>query len=494
MNNQEHENPQRYIADDEIDLVQLFLILLKRKYLILSTFVVCIVLGAGFAFLKPTSYEYLTVIEIGTTIKNMEIGNIEAIESSAAVLEKVKAAYIPLNSQSEDSLIAKVSVSSPKNSKLIILKNVGSQQLEKEYSALHKKIADAVLDDHQTKLQSVQQQLLSQVARSKSDLDKIVLPELMQIKTKTLLENIVHKKRNLRALEDEENAHVLRSSIELDKLESKLLGTYDAQKIKINNLKNKASREEAVLAALKSQGSNLEKKKELLTQERNLLLTQIKEITEALDQIQKERWRAPTNVDSPANALTLMMVENQLGQYRTRKENLDFRIEVDLTQKNNNFDMLLADINRQIITQENVLAALVVEFEIQEKIHVREVTQAKNVIQQFKADELKLQSDYKRQREVKQSEINDTINRLSEYNIDHDFIVDNQKQRISELDAKLSNLQATKTLGVAVRSAKPVGTGKSLILALAGMLGLMGGIVMAFLAEFMSKVRQQQVG
>ncbi|NOQ51057.1 MAG: hypothetical protein GQ578_02400, partial [Desulfuromonadaceae bacterium] len=39
---------------------------------------------------------------------------------------------------------------------------------------------------------------------------------------------------------------------------------------------------------------------------------------------------------------------------------------------------------------------------------------------------------------------------------------------------------------------KPIKPKKTLIVALAAMLGLMGGVMLAFFAEFMVKVRQQQ--
>jgi len=78
------------VCDDEIDLVQLFTILIRRKFLICGVVIICLIIGAALAFLRSPSYAYSTVIEIGSIIKNMAIGDVNSIEEPSAVLEKVK--------------------------------------------------------------------------------------------------------------------------------------------------------------------------------------------------------------------------------------------------------------------------------------------------------------------------------------------------------------------------------------------------------------------
>jgi LPS O-antigen subunit length determinant protein (WzzB/FepE family) len=61
-------------------------------------------------------------------------------------------------------------------------------------------------------------------------------------------------------------------------------------------------------------------------------------------------------------------------------------------------------------------------------------------------------------------------------------------QRVS-LEAELESVEPTGILVVARKSAKPEGPARSLIIVLAGLLGLMAGIFSAFFAEFVSTVK-----
>ena len=75
---------------------------------------------------------------------------------------------------------------------------------------------------------------------------------------------------------------------------------------------------------------------------------------------------------------------------------------------------------------------------------------------------------------------------------DHRREIDNQQQAIQVLKTRLANIKETHALIEPVRSLGPVGPGGKVILALAGVLGLMLGLFAAFMAEFLAKVRQRR--
>lgn len=87
------EIPYREFTDDEIYLVQLFQILLKRKNLIIVVVLICLAAGIGYALLKKSVYEYTTTVQIGTAmVGNGESAAKTGIEDSPSVeleLEKV---------------------------------------------------------------------------------------------------------------------------------------------------------------------------------------------------------------------------------------------------------------------------------------------------------------------------------------------------------------------------------------------------------------------
>jgi len=78
-NSQPQNTPGGKAYDDEISLVDLWLVLVRRKLLIISVFFMCLVLGSVYAFTRPVQYEYRTGIELARvtgfdTLYESEIG------------------------------------------------------------------------------------------------------------------------------------------------------------------------------------------------------------------------------------------------------------------------------------------------------------------------------------------------------------------------------------------------------------------------------------
>lgn len=64
-------------------------------------------------------------------------------------------------------------------------------------------------------------------------------------------------------------------------------------------------------------------------------------------------------------------------------------------------------------------------------------------------------------------------------------------EQLASLENELSSIESAELLVVSRQSADPVGPAKSLIVTLAGVLGLLAGIFLAFFAEFAALVRDQ---
>ncbi len=59
------QQPQSPTYDDEISLLELWETLVKRKWIIVACFLLCLIAGAAFALLKPAVYEATATIRIG---------------------------------------------------------------------------------------------------------------------------------------------------------------------------------------------------------------------------------------------------------------------------------------------------------------------------------------------------------------------------------------------------------------------------------------------
>ncbi|MDH5474028.1 MAG: Wzz/FepE/Etk N-terminal domain-containing protein [Gammaproteobacteria bacterium] len=143
-----------YAADsnDEISLLDLWLVLIKRKNVFLGVLIVFVLSGLFFAVLKPDTYGFSTSIEIGTKI---QAGDFEYIESPASVFEKINKVYIPL-------IISKMLTKYPdldrnmiidaslgKGSAIISLNVKGREDDQSVYFEILANVAKSIAQDHQ---------------------------------------------------------------------------------------------------------------------------------------------------------------------------------------------------------------------------------------------------------------------------------------------------------------------------------------------------------
>ena len=442
---------QESAGSDEISLVDLFVVLWSRKWLIFFSFVLFVSTGLGYALLAPEVYEYSTVIEVGTTLKNVENGAPVAIEEPVSLLEKLKASYIPLAvhsfSAADDLKIAKpkITVSSPKNSRLVVLKSTGGLKNEDDYNALHQKVVDVVVNDHKQIIAAALQELSSKVEDAKISLLALNNPALLKVEKTNLMSDIQEKKRAL------------------DDLKSR-------QKVEILDLNAVVAGEKAKLDDLVGQSQLIDAKLELTDKERLLVERQAEEVRIALKEVKSGRKGAAEGVADATNALTLMMVENQIEMQRTRLERLETRLTIDL--------------KRQFVE----LAGDKANNSRMQGVQAKLLKGAESALG-------KRESDALGEIAAAQESIVAAENALLKFDIDRETEIARQKQVVEQLLGREAILQNTKPLAVAMRSVERLSPKRALIVALSGIAGGMFGIFLSFFVSFLGQVkrRQQQI-
>src|SRR5690606_13902852 len=87
---------QRY-PQDEIDLVDLWLVLVRHKGLFAGVTAVCIVLAGLYAWFKPVQYDYKATLEVGgywlQTGGNSFAGRFMPFEDTETVVAKIQSSY-----------------------------------------------------------------------------------------------------------------------------------------------------------------------------------------------------------------------------------------------------------------------------------------------------------------------------------------------------------------------------------------------------------------
>ena len=146
-----YESPQ----DDEINLLDLWCVLVKRKTLFIVVLLLCVMLGLGYAMTRPQLFDFYTVIEIGSKFNNQEITH---IEQPSSVIGKINGGYIPLimadymEKNSSVERVPDIKVNLGKDSSIINLNITGQSDYQTVYFDLLNGVINSIKKDHQRML------------------------------------------------------------------------------------------------------------------------------------------------------------------------------------------------------------------------------------------------------------------------------------------------------------------------------------------------------
>jgi len=158
----ERQETTPYYYEDEISLIDLWLVLVKRKRIIIAVLGACVLAGLFVALLMPKEYRFNTSIEIGSRVIQ---NNVQPIESPETVLAKIQESYVPLvqhnylKQQAEDERVYEVTARVPKGSQLIVLESRGAEEYGDRYKELQQQVVDEVKKDHQRILGIIRKEL-----------------------------------------------------------------------------------------------------------------------------------------------------------------------------------------------------------------------------------------------------------------------------------------------------------------------------------------------
>lgn len=191
-----------YSKDDEISLVDLAMILIKRKLMIAIIFTIIFALGVTMALSTPRIYTFSTTIEIGSQIIN---GSIQPFESPQALLAKLQYSYIPQvliehkQSSSDNKAKYQIKASVPKGGNIILLETKGTNDQEDILKALLQTVSQKAIQDHDRIFTSVKSDLKARLKQAETNLKSIKSDDEKEIAiNQSLIERLSSKLTNLR--------------------------------------------------------------------------------------------------------------------------------------------------------------------------------------------------------------------------------------------------------------------------------------------------------
>jgi capsular polysaccharide biosynthesis protein len=383
-------------VDDEIDLIDLFMVLWKRKLIVVIIFILFILAGFIYVFTSFAKYEYITSFEVGSVIRTHgeEVEKLD-VESPLITRAKIDDIYIPrmiVERYQENGDKLSVKSSLQKDSNIILLSSVGTEGQQEDYQVLHSSVVAPIIESHQKTIAASKKEYELLVKKDEFHLSELMNPKIF--------------------------------AVDEMKIERSIKGS---------NAKIKKISDEIVLLA--DQKRRLSETQVLLTDQKNL-------IEKNLSLSYANLPRASKEVDDETKALTFLMLNSQIDQNESRLFALKERISIEIEDKKKILDNLLLETQRNLSLQENEVS--------------------------------ELQASLVKLRAQREGEIG------------------RQQNAIEEVKRKIQLYQDSEVLSLAQRSMNTNGPGKSVVLLLSAMLGLMLGIMFAFATEFIVNVRHKQ--
>jgi len=186
------------MQDDEISLLDLWLVLVKRRSLFLALVLLALLIGGAAALTLPAKYNYSTTLEIGGLSYDSE-GRQVPVEQPSSVLAKLKQSYIPfvthayLRENPEFEGVPVINAKLEKNSNIIFIDVSGTEKYRNIYVQLLNSIVDQVKQDHKRisllkvkDLELSQYKLKNQINLLKSE-EQLIQSQIGRLDKKELL-------------------------------------------------------------------------------------------------------------------------------------------------------------------------------------------------------------------------------------------------------------------------------------------------------------------
>ena len=434
--------------NDEINLLDLWLVLVKHRNILLIIILAFVVSGVTFSLIKPVLYDYNAVLQVGAVV-TPETGNEKYIESPANVLEKLTRSYIPLvrseflKDYPELQFAPIVNASMSKGSDLIVIQTRaeekdGSMSLE----LIHRIIA-YIQKNHQPQMDINRNEIELSLQKEKIILSRLENPLSLKVEQESLEVDLLEAGINIKNLKDERLIRVLKQQLMTQK--------------------KKYSNEQASLV---DESRRLTSELERLKEVDRLLEKQIVELSSTIGNELKDRKASVSSVSSGAEAMTVLLLDSQIQANRNRLAALEERLSVKQQS-------LREKLDNQI------------------KANARSQTHHQTLISDLSSQLRKIDIDTTNDLQkttIKQSGLQISLNKMQS---DHKSKILLQQQKIDGIAIKLKGLRDTQTLTEPMKSLDPVGTGKKIIVVIALMAGLFVGIFSIFVMEFLSKVKER---
>ena len=429
--------------ENEISLIDLWLLIVKRKRLFWIIFFLVFAAGLVFALMRPTTHEITSVIEIGHILRNDELTPLESPDTTVA---KLKNAFLPNVLKDYEISIPHTRFSIPKGSNLVIMSTKTEATSMDQVKKIHSELTRLLRSEHSQLLSSYRIKLGAYIDMAKIKLEELQDTRFVGAEKKTL------------------EFELEKANTEQNKLRDPVIQEYRKKTLEIELEKANNN-----YATLKGDEITLKAKYQSLDTAKQLIESQISELKKQLKETVVLLQMKSTEITNNSNqAIAILMLGNAVQQNRNRLSSLEERLYVDLDNKRMELQQLMEENKRMQSHQAKI---------IEEKITHTEKYWVENKLDQAQ----------------KLAMINKITAQIKKLAAVQEQAIKRRKQALSALEGELSNLVDTQIITPPVDSGKFIPrTSISLILVLSIVLGLMLALFSTFIAEFLEKARAME--
>ncbi|ABM63129.1 Wzz/FepE/Etk N-terminal domain-containing protein [Halorhodospira halophila] len=482
--------------DDEISLIDLWLVLMRRKWVIAGVFLVCVVGGAAYAYLDEPGQRYVSALEIGTYPTGSD--DVATLEDRAEVATRLRESLVPLVryelAQEHGRSFPGVEVSVPEEDApggFVFLQSTAPEDRADVVSSIHQNLIQQIIDRHNDRLEVRQARFEARLESMDADLEEL---RAKRAERRQEAEHRVeaHKDR-LERLESAGAQRKEQLTHALEEAEAELKTLRENEDRRRRQLEHAREAAEEERDALIANRDRLQARIEQLEQRRSFLQEQ----QELLQGLMQDFRGAETEgqgmlTDSPA-ALGFLLRGNVTAELQQDLTNVREELVLGLEEQRLGLDEQLQQNQQRIRDAERRLEEKAADLDEFEREFRREVAAAERRVSEKRSELRHFETEHQKQVHSAEREIAQRELRLARFEDDFEREIRRKKQEIRQYAAQGQELRATEASALAVPSGS-AGQDGSLIVALSGVLGLMLGVFGAFLAEFNSRAREVAQG
>ncbi|MFB4202499.1 hypothetical protein KBTX_03267 [wastewater metagenome] len=434
-------------GDDEISLLDLALVLYRRRWLMAAILATIVALTALYAALRTPAYTYTTVLEVGSYLRGPAgERNRVPVAASPTVRERLQQAIVPVvrgRQSGAERGAPKVAVSgrvaASDAAPVFVLRSEAAEADARRIQALHQGVVDRLIADHRKRLGTVRTDRSLAVDRARARLAHLQADATRRARTQPKVEAVASAARAVVHRVRVFHTERVRRAKALEQARLKIDGLGDERRL------------------LQARQARLEDREALADE-------QLDGARRILDRLAQSRARVVDRSGSPADAMALLTIDSRIAGMRKRVDTLSERLRVTLPDRRDELANALENNARARKRAAGDLAKL-------EREHEQAAT------------------DYQRELAGLRAALDRARTALMSEREAHREAVADASRAVRAAENEADTIVPTDAAFVAQRSASPIGPGAVTILALGGALGTMMALFGAFLAEFVGRAR-----